>query len=194
LECRSVPTETVGRRHRWSPSKPLETCRCHQVAQRSSHRRQLGGPWAAARGEMYNVSATWEALGKRGMKKWTLARRSQGPINISVCICIDQMCRLTVAIYPIVYHCLALTTFQWFLCRNLELARLVTDPRDARRRLSALFSQIRFTGPLQLTRLGMSILSLYCTSYACECIRCDRRDFLFGRTIIDTERHGGEVQ
>ena len=99
MECRSVPTETVGRRHRWSPSKPLETCRCHRVAQRSSHRRQLSGPWGAASGEMYNVNSTWELLGKRGMKKWTLARRSQGPINISVCICIDQMHRLTVAIY-----------------------------------------------------------------------------------------------
>ncbi|KAI0281924.1 hypothetical protein BC826DRAFT_314409 [Russula brevipes] len=69
---------------------------------------------------------------------------------------------------------------------------------------SALFNQIRFTGPLQLTRLGMSILSLYCTSYTCECILtvlkaigrldngCDSRDFLFGRTIIDTKRRGGE--
>lgn len=140
----------------------------------------------------------------RGMKKWTLARRSQRPINISACICIDQMCRLTVAIYPIVCHCLALMTFQRLLCRNLELARLVTDPRDARRRSSALFNQIRFTGPLQLTRLGMSILSLYCTSYTCESILtvlkaigrldngCDSRDFLFGRTIIDTKRRGGE--
>jgi hypothetical protein len=52
----------------------------------------------------------------------------------------------------------------------------------------------------------MSILSLYCTSYTCECILtvlkavgcldngCDSRDFLFGRTIIDTERRVGEVQ
>ena len=43
---------------RWSPSKPLETCRCHRVAPRGSHLRQLGGPWAAASG-MYSVNATW---------------------------------------------------------------------------------------------------------------------------------------
>jgi hypothetical protein len=57
--------------------------------------------------------------------------------------------------------------------------------------------------PIHGTRLGIApILSLYCTSYTDECILiegnrlrsdvwtdngCDRREFLFGRTIIATE-------
>lgn len=54
--------------------------------------------------------------------------------------------------------------------RTCQLQPAVLDTRGMRDTDCSLFSGL--TGPLQLTRLGVSILSSYRTSYACEYTNC----------------------